>query len=45
MGWVYAVLPVTGLLMALVSLHRLAGLLRGSPAAPGGLRAAADATE
>ncbi len=45
MGWVYAVLPVTGLLMALVSLHRLADLLRGSPEVTAGPHVTADVTE
>lgn len=46
MGWVYAVIPACGLLMALVSLHRLVGLLRGQAAAPGGgSHASAGATE
>lgn len=29
MGWIYAVMPASGVLLALVSLHRLAGLLAG----------------
>lgn len=36
MGWIYAVLPAAGALMALVSLHRLAGLLRGAREEEGG---------
>lgn len=43
MGWIYAVLPATGALMALVSLHRLAGLLTGAREDDGPARAPREA--
>jgi TRAP-type C4-dicarboxylate transport system permease small subunit len=45
MGWVYAIMPATAALMALVTLERLAALLSGAPPDHPGPAPARDATE